>query len=46
MNETLLIPKPLLRKWLELLRDCSDDYAICPECEVVYDECYEACKCM
>jgi hypothetical protein len=46
MKETLLIPKPLLKKWLELLRYYSDDYAICSECENIYNSRYEACKCI
>lgn len=44
-NETLLIPKSVLKWYLEKLKDKPDNWSICPECEFIFDDRYEACKC-
>lgn len=45
MDETALISKRHLRSMLSKLEDKPDNYAICPLCETIFDERYEACKC-
>ena len=44
-RETLLISKSMVRSWLNKLQDKPDNHAICPACETIYDERYEACEC-